>query len=1003
MEKDNTLIAAIQETKLTKDSKPPKTPNFTFVRKDRGFNKGGGLAFLVHKDVNFTIEPTPPILEQDPHLESITISIPGSNNNNLYIRNIYIPPHSSCQQQYEPPLQHLFDGLGDTYLILGDFNAHSQLWHSTATDDTRGTALADTISNANCGILNEDLPTRVTHLASTAPDISIASSNILTTTSWKINNKMSSDHQPITINLAAELKKFNSPNYTYINFSKANWPSFHKYVEKKFARPRLITSIHKAEVFFRHTLNNAAKKYIPAGRIPKVYNALPTEAARLIEERDTIKRINPADPRIYDLNKAINQTIRDHRKKKWNEHLDKCQPNSKKLWTTIKNLNNQPIQPENQGISFDNKSTNDPKSMANSFNKQYTPPLNKKPDKALRNTLRSLKKNSKDTPVVFTAQQTLAAIKKSKNSKAAGPDGLSPIMLKHIGPNAIKFLTDLFNECLLKTVIPTIWKTAKIIPLLKPGKPSDKGPSYRPVSLLSPAIKILEALLLPALSEAVQLADHQHGFRKGRSTGTALQRIHNHITRGLNKKKPVHRTVNVAIDLSRAFDTVDHTILLQDILKLQLNHYIKRFLCAYLRGRQTFVVFRNSNSKYRKVKQGVPQGGVLSPLLFNLYMSTMPQPPGNIRLITYADDSNILGSGPKIRPVVKKINSYLKTLNVWFKGRNLAISPPKSSATLFTTSSNECKTVLDVKIDGEKVPTVQKPKFLGITFDNLLSFKQHATDLKTKIQSKNNILKALTGSDWGKEKETIVNTYKAIGRSQSNYCCHIWTPALSNTSWNNIQTAQNAALRTATGCHRMTDIDHLHQETKVMKVKDHCEMLSKQFLLATQKREHPNRVDLSLPPPPRQMKRTLTSRFGADIRQMSYPDLPEDMYKKRLKQIHTSNVTKSINSMAPNKVLLSRPPAIDKSEIKLPRQTRATLSQLRSGYSNYLTSYKARIDTTVQDMCPYCDHSHTTTHLFSCANNPTTLNVRDLWNQPVKAARFLNLPTDENGVYDDFG
>ncbi|MCP3666866.1 MAG: hypothetical protein GY696_30965 [Gammaproteobacteria bacterium] len=111
--------------------------------------------------------------------------------------------------------------------------------------------------------------------------------------------------------------------------------------------------------------------YLPA-ESQKVYNALPTEAARLIEERDTIKRIHPADPRIYDLNKAINQTIRDHRKKKWNEHLDKCQPNSKKLWTTIKNLNNQPIQPENQGISFNNKNTNDPKSMANSFNKQYT-------------------------------------------------------------------------------------------------------------------------------------------------------------------------------------------------------------------------------------------------------------------------------------------------------------------------------------------------------------------------------------------------------------------------------------------------------------------------------------------------------------------------------------------------------------------------------------------------------------------------------------------------------
>ncbi|MCP3663852.1 MAG: hypothetical protein GY696_15400, partial [Gammaproteobacteria bacterium] len=227
--------------------------------------------------------------------------------------------------------------------------------------------------------------------------------------------------------------------------------------------------------------------------------------------------------------------------------------------------------------------------MANNFNTQYTPDTDKKPDKILRQTLRHLKKKSKDPPVVFTPAQTLAAIKKSKSSKAVGPDGLSPIMLKNIGPNAIKYLTDIFNKCLEECKIPNIWKTGKIIPLLKPGKPADKGSSYRPVSLLSPAIKILEALLFPAVTEAVQLADHQHGFRKERSTCTALQRILDRINTGLNSKKPVHRTVSVAIYLSRAFVTVDHTILLNDIRQLQLNEHIKRFLCAYLRGRQTYV------------------------------------------------------------------------------------------------------------------------------------------------------------------------------------------------------------------------------------------------------------------------------------------------------------------------------------------------------------------------------------------------------------------------------
>ena len=140
----------------------------------------------------------------------------------------------------------------------------------------------------------------------------------------------------------------------------------------------------------------------------------------------------------------------------------------------------------------------------------------------------------------------------------------------------------------------------------------------------------------------------------------------------------MHCTVPDAIDLSKAFDTLDHKQLLQDKRSLPLNAYIKRFLCAYLTGRQTYVVFRNSKSKDRKVKQGVPQGGVLSPVLFNLYMSSIPRPPENINLVTYADDSNILNSGPKIAPVVQEINVYLNTLDIWLKSRNLFISPSKS-------------------------------------------------------------------------------------------------------------------------------------------------------------------------------------------------------------------------------------------------------------------------------------------------------------------------------------
>ena len=147
------------------------------------------------------------------------------------------------------------------------------------------------------------------------------------------------------------------------------------------------------------------------------------------------------------------------------------------------------------------------------------------------------------------------------------------------------------------------------------------------------------------------------------------------------------RTVMVAIDLSKVFDTVDHKILIKDISILPLNSNIKLFLVSYLRGRQTYVEFQGSKYKLRKMRQGVPQGGVLSPVLFN--MAKMPGPHTNIKLITYADNRTVLCSGPKINPLCDSLNKYLDTLNTWFKSRNLHNSAVKSMTTIFTTASNK--------------------------------------------------------------------------------------------------------------------------------------------------------------------------------------------------------------------------------------------------------------------------------------------------------------------------
>ena len=156
---------------------------------------------------------------------------------------------------------------------------------------------------------------------------------------------------------------------------------------------------------------------------------------------------------------------------------------------------------------------------------------------------------------------------------------------------ALGFLTNIFHLSLKHSQFPSIWKSSLIIPLLKAGKPAEDLTSYRPVSLLCPAIKIMEGLILPTLDEHLHVPDIQHGFRKQHSTVTALHDFNQNISRGFCKKKPPERTVLLQLDLSKAFDMVNHDKLLKGLEHSSLPAEIKRWFNTYLRGRQSRVNF----------------------------------------------------------------------------------------------------------------------------------------------------------------------------------------------------------------------------------------------------------------------------------------------------------------------------------------------------------------------------------------------------------------------------
>ena len=480
-----------------------------------------------------------------------------------------------------------------------------------------------------------------------------------------------------------------------------------------------------------------------------------------------------------------------------------------------------------------------------------------KSSRSSRTITKAMKKNDLSNAQEFSPDQIRDAIKKSKPSKALGPDGISTLHLKHLGPKGIEYLTNIFNLSINTSTIPAIWKTSIIIPLLKPKKDAGDSGSYRPVSLLSPAIKTLERLLLPTLTDHLPVPDIQHGFRKNHSTITALNDFNQAIAGGFNKKKPADRTILLQLDLSKAFDMVSHNKLLNDINHTDLPPAIKRWFNCYLHGRQSKVNFRNKTSTSRNVRTGVPQGAVTSPILFNFYLSKLPTPPANVHVVQYADDISVYCSGTDLAALSRDIQQYATALTAFLEERELIVSPEKSTVTLFTPDTKEANIHPTIIVNNTAVKLEKNPKLLGITFDTIYTFTHHIKSTIAKAKNKINILKSLCGSTWGQEKETIIITYKSICRSTLEYGAAIWSPSISETNWQKLQCVQNQALRVATGCLLMSNAEHLHQETKVLPIKEHATLISKQFLASCFVPGHPGAKHINRPPDPRNMKNTI--------------------------------------------------------------------------------------------------------------------------------------------------
>ena len=368
-----------------------------------------------------------------------------------------------------------------------------------------------------------------------------------------------------------------------------------------------------------------------------------------------------------------------------------------------------------------------------------------------------------------------------------------------------KWLLTMLNICFMENKIPTIWRQSKIIAILKPGKDSSIPKNYRPISLLCHTYKLYERMILNRIAPTIEqhLIKEQTGFRSGKSCTSQLLNLTQHIEDGYEEGMI---TGTAFVDLSAAYDTVNHRLLIQKLYNTTLDSQLCRVIQNLMSDRRFYVELNNERSRWRIQKNGLPQGSVLSPTLFNIYTNDQPILDGT-RSFIYADDLCVTAQYPTFQEVEKQIEEALGELTHYYRSNSLRANPDKTQVTAFHLRNREAKRSLQVSWNGVDLENTDTPKYLGVTLDRTLSYKTHIHNTKMKVATRNNLLKKLANSRWGTNARTIRTTALALCYSTAEYAAPVWERSAYAHLLN---TELNQACRAITGCLRPTNVENLY-------------------------------------------------------------------------------------------------------------------------------------------------------------------------------------------------
>lgn len=819
-------------------------PNYTIYRVDR---RWGGVAILIKKSIphsNLRFNSLD-------YAESISIQIDDSQNP-FSICCLYCSPAASRKKSIEFFEKAL--NIPGKVVFSGDFNAKHQAWNNSSYT-LKGVDLYKLCMLRNLHIHAPDGPTIIP--SNNAPPSVIdfvISKHMSNISNIEVLDEFSSDHSALSFTIFTNMTL---DSEAIFNFKRANWKKYlsltspeAEILSNRIDEVNSISDIDEIVERFSEKILSALDQSVPKSIISNFRHPYSAEIDFLRRNRNRCRNLYKATGNNHwkssmnQLNRQIRRKTAEFNQEVREDIIGELTIKNNSLWkhTKMLKMRSNPVPPlidKNGNFAYTNSEK--AQTFAETFEESHKLTLNSNSphDQKVADEIskfnRKQKRASKKCQI--SESEISQILKNLKTKKSPGPDKIPNIALRTLmkSKTSLKLLHKLFNTCIKFSYFPQNWKFAKICAIPKKAQSSADPKCYRPISLISCLGKVFEATILNKLSDHEN--DHnifikqQFGFRRKHSTVQQILRITENASLGFNNNQS---TGLALLDLEKAFDSVWHDGLVYKLIKFQYPDALISLIISYLKDRKAFVEFEKKKSQTFHIPAGVPQGSLLSPHLFNIFINDIPS-NGDCQLAMYADDTALFCQKKwKNLKSIKK--SLLKSVNCaknYFESWKIHLNSLKTEFIVLTKSTKMIRSMKNdsIKFDDRTFQWSESARYLGVILDNKLTFKTH---IDTSVASAKSLafktLYCLLKRGNKLPSYQKLHIYRAIIRPVMSYACQIFNNC-AKTHLKKIQVVQNSILRMAMNVKwdSFTTNSAIHEQSKVPFIDEFFEKLTKQF------------------------------------------------------------------------------------------------------------------------------------------------------------------------------